>query len=185
MSNNYNEISREIVKSWYTRAITPRSESYDYFDKFISLWVSFNCYFVSEHYVELNEKHKKEPSERQHIDFIAVNPGYNTIYSELLTESKFSTHIDEMLSLLKTVTQYKGKVADMRPDKMENEDCAKEFTDKTSFSQFINVVYQVRCNLFHGNKSPYDDGDIRIVEAFFEGFAEFCKAIYQKGGYLP
>jgi len=185
MSNNHNGQSREIVKSWYNRAITPPSESYDYFDRFISLWVSFNCYFVSEHYVELNEKYKKEPSERQHIDFIAANPEYNTIYATLLDAPSFSKNINKMLSLLQEVTHYKGKVADMRPDKIENEDYAKEFTDKNSFSQFINVVYQVRCNLFHGNKSPYNDRDSRIVEAFFEGFAEFCNAIYQKGGYLP
>jgi len=184
MTNNYNWQSREIVRSWFNRAIHPPSESYNIFDRFISLWVSFNCYFVAEHYTELSHRYRNEPSERNYIDFIASAKTYSDIYMNLIINQDFLVDVNKILYLLETITHYKGKVANMQPGKADKEQYAKEFTDKNNFSQFMNVVYQVRCNLFHGNKSPHNDADVQLVEVFYKAFSKFCEEIYQQEGYL-
>lgn len=38
------------------------------------------------------------------------------------------------------------------------------FHDKRKLSLLINVLYQVRCNVFHGQKVPGDPNDDRIVK---------------------
>jgi hypothetical protein len=41
------------------------------------------------------------------------------------------------------------------------------------WEHFIHAVYRVRCNLFHGEKSPYDTDDARIVHASFGSLVGF------------
>ncbi len=50
------------------------------------------------------------------------------------------------------MTHFRGRVADMRPNRL-SEEYGAEFNDVNDFSQFVKVVYQIRCNIFHGNKS--------------------------------
>jgi hypothetical protein len=38
---------------------------------------------------------------------------------------------------------------------------------------FLAAAYRVRCNLFHGEKSPYDPSDARIVGSAFTGLVGF------------
>ena len=53
-----------------------------------------------------------------------------------------------------------GIVNDMRP---KNPGPPKELTDVYDFEQVIRFIYQIRCNLFHGSKSPVDSNDRALV----------------------
>jgi len=46
------------------------------------------------------------------------------------------------------------------------------------------IVYQIRCNLFHGNKSPERDGDVMLVKSIFKSFFMFLTKIYEKEEYI-
>ncbi len=180
MSNNHNYVSRQIIKTWFNRAKNPPNESYNYFDRFISLWVSFNCFFVAEFYEEAKENfHSRYPSEQNYLKIICAEEEYKEIYSELLKEDYFKMVLNDFKdNTLQTVTHFPGKIADMRSNPPEEGD-ASEFTDINNFEQFIRIIYQVRCNLFHGNKSPDRDGDIEIVEAVFKMFILFLEKVYE------
>ncbi len=74
------------------------------------------------------------------LNEICINHGINP----------FSFSIDEY---------YKLPIVDMRPDKNDKSQIAK----KGNRVSLFKAIYQVRCNLFHGNKSLYDERDKRLV----------------------
>ena len=51
-------------------------------------------------------------------------------------------------------------VADMRP---HYRDKAVSLEDIDDFAQVIRFIYQIRCNLFHGGKSPTEDRDKALI----------------------
>ena len=60
-------------------------------------------------------------------------------------------------------------VVDMRGNGRDTLDCIEEFKSAGSslkrLQQLFRVIYQVRCNLEHGQKSPTDDRDVRLCQA--------------------
>jgi len=184
MSKNYNEKSRRIIKNWYLKAKNPvESPGYDHFDRFISLWISFNCYFVSEFYDELKYKIRRDPSEYNYLSFIVDRNDFKSHYSHLIENvPDFKKNLEYFQELLKQ-NRFPGAIADLRPHRIK-QDYAKRFDDIHSFEQFIWIVYQVRCNLFHGNKNPNHDDDIEIVKTIFDSWMDFITAIYKEEGYL-
>ncbi len=187
MSNNQNYQSKQIVKTWFERA-KKGNKLYNYFDRFISLWVSFNCFFVSEFYkTAKNDSGAREPSEKDYLRIIYTEKNYKNKYSELLNQNKkFKDELNTFFKYLNGsgyITHFKGKVADMRPNR-RTEINAQSFENLNNFKQFILVVYQIRCNLFHGNKNPDANGDIKLVESIFKSFIIFIEEIYRMEGYL-
>ena len=53
-----------------------------------------------------------------------------------------------------------GRVEDMRP---RHRGEYIELSDISDFEQVVRFIYQIRCNLFHGGKSPVDTNDARLV----------------------
>jgi hypothetical protein len=151
------------------------------------LWVSFNCFFVSEFYGSAKEKSKRrEPSERDYLKLIWTKEEYKNQYKELLETGSFNHKITALYNCISGdnfITHFKGKVADMRPNR-QIESMAQAFDDINNFEQFLSVVYQIRCNLFHGNKNPYSDADALLVEAAFNSLLVFLERIYALEGYL-
>lgn len=72
----------------------------------------------------------------------------------------------------------------MRPNRIENSDNAREFTDINNFKHFIFVTYQIRCNLFHGNKHDKSEHDELIVSSIFEPLRMLLEKIYRDEDYL-
>ncbi len=60
-------------------------------------------------------------------------------------------------------------VIDMRRNGRDTSGCIEEFKSAGSslekLRQLFMVIYQVRCNLEHGQKSPTDDRDVRLCQA--------------------
>ena len=53
-----------------------------------------------------------------------------------------------------------GEVEDMRPNHRGE---YRLLSDVDDFDQVIEFIYQIRCNLFHGGKSPVNANDRRLV----------------------
>lgn len=184
-----NNTSRRIIISWFNKAMDPITfPGYDHFDRFISLWISFNGYFVSEHYqnakkLQILRYGGGEPSEKMYLYVIGHKRFYNEIYSKILQESiPFNSNLVKFDELLKN-TMFPGAIADLRPNRSSKQDAAY-FTDKADFKQFLGILYQIRCNLFHGNKSPDSDSDKEIVKISFNLLLEFVKQVYEKNHLL-
>ena len=185
-NDNYN--SKKMIASWYRRSLSNNESlcSFDAFDRFIALWISFNGFYVWELYSEAKLKSgKREPSDYHFIKAIGEKDEYKEIYSTLLEDRSYSHQITGFFDLLNSrtsITHFKGRVADMRyPD---NETKATKFDDIYNFSQFIGIVYRIRCNLFHGNKSIENESDLKLVEGIIEPFQNFVKGVYLATGYL-
>lgn len=187
MSKNQNEQSKHIVRSWFDRADT-LNNNHTCFDRFISLWISFNCFFVAEQHLTAKENSKRKgPQERDYLDAVIKNGPYSELYNRLIgSDTPFKNSLQQLLRLIngpEHITHFDGKIADMRPDR-EQEKYAQEFTDITSFKQFILSAYRIRCNLFHGKKNPDVDAEKELVEAMFKPLISFLKELYRQERYL-
>lgn len=185
MSENKNYQSRHLIKTWYNRA-NLFDGSYDYFDRFICLWISFNCFFVSEFYKKAKKlSNNREPQEKKHyLNIIYTNKNYKKIYKSLIENDKlFKEDLNDFKKLTETITHFRGKIADMRQGRLKKK-FAQPFKNIGNFKQFILCVYQIRCNLFHGNKSPVQDGDRELVEGIFKPFNKFLKEVYETEEYF-
>lgn len=62
-----------------------------------------------------------------------------------------------------------AKAGQHRPESnlrdLENRGIIVGFNDHQSLKQLKNVLYQIRCNIFHGEKTPGEPNDDRIVKA--------------------
>ena len=60
-------------------------------------------------------------------------------------------------------------VVDMRSNGRDTSECIEKFMKADSslgkLQQLFRVVYQVRCNLEHGQKSPSDDRDVLLCQS--------------------
>ena len=196
MSNKLNPTSKRIITSWFERAQIPVKEpKYDYFDRFITLWISFNCYFVSGLHdkacnrISIQNKNETikckrfEPSEADYLKVLIDTPKYKCIYLNLIENSDDFVNKLELFKEFIQRNDYKGMVADLRSERRKKSH-AKKFSNINNFKQFIFVTYQIRCNLFHGNKSPFIGRDTELVKLIFDPFNEFLTEIYKEERYL-
>ena len=49
--------------------------------------------------------------------------------------------------------------------------------DIESFEKFMNVIYQIRCNFFHGDKIPFNEEDEKLVKWAYRAFLYFWKYV--------
>ncbi|MGV9170793.1 MAG: hypothetical protein ACOC38_12755 [Promethearchaeia archaeon] len=98
------------------------------FDKFIYLWISFNAYL---------SQRSGETSGRNMIEWFKENQ--KSRYLELLQKDE---------KLRDAVDWFVGQGV----TNMKSGDYYKPENEK-DFENIVEVIYQVRCNLFHGSKS--------------------------------
>lgn len=132
-----------FTRRWLTRAERTQ-ELLDDGDRFISLWIAFNGW--------MKWKFGENSSDRHLIDRVKELVQFKSCFRRLEAEAEFSQN----LAKLETY----NPVADMRqPD---NDRQAKSY--EGTFSSLIEVIYQVRCNLFHGRKEvSADERDFQLV----------------------
>jgi|AntAceMinimDraft_17_1070374.scaffolds.fasta_scaffold03002_3 hypothetical protein len=136
-----------------------KSDYKDWF-KFAMLWFSFNGYY-SERYSHIGGE------KNQIIEFAKDN---EDLYVFLLADKQvdFKNVLEEFIE-----TKYPQKrecVKDMRP----NRNKFVEFgSGHNSCEDFFKVLYQIRCNFFHGDKSSDSDQDRKLIQWAFEYFMVF------------
>jgi len=80
---------------------------------------------------------------------------------------------------VKSVKELKNEcpVHDMRPS--HTTDC-KTITDVHNFGEVLDVIYSIRCNLFHGQKSPDEDRDMKLVMFSYRILERMFREILRK-----
>ncbi|NQT24655.1 hypothetical protein HQ585_04810 [candidate division KSB1 bacterium] len=113
-------------------------------DRFISLWIAFNGW--------MRYRFSEELGDRYQIESVKKMRDFQEVFDKLNTGN---TDFRDCLEDLKKLT-----VVDMR-FKNNREDIDRY--DGT-YESLIEVIYQVRCNLFHGRKDIDEDKkDIELV----------------------
>lgn len=114
-------------------------------DRFISLWIAFNGW--------LRKKYGEGCQDRELINQVVRNTGLEQVFNWLReNDTKFQKNLNE-LSII--------NVKNMRDE--TNQSLYKKFAG--SFDSFIRVIYQIRCNLFHGRKNVDGDAtDLQLIK---------------------
>lgn len=107
-------------------------------------------------------------------------------YLAELTNSEFSCDVDRLREAIKKKNGFyvmnlsKKNYAEIdswtEKEIKANSNLLKSFHDKRKLQQLKDVLYQIRCNVFHGEKVPGDLNDDRIVRAaspILKKFLEF------------
>ncbi len=130
-------------------------------DRFISLWIAFNGWMKGEF--------GESQSDRDLIAKVKNSLAFKDIFVKLKNDSM------EFRQNLRELSNY--SVLDMRH--MDDENRYKRYDG--SFKSLLEVIYQVRCNLFHGRKDVDEDRkDFELVSLSYNIllplFKEYLKA---------
>lgn len=146
-----------FIREWFKRAERKNSRVDDA-DRFISLWIAFNGWL------------KKEYGENTHdMKLVRSAKGNKTLKEIFIELSDGNTNFKRNLSQL-----MRYKVIDMRDP--SNEQREKRCTG--DYESFLDAIYQIRCNLFHGRKSFMEDKNdkelvtlaLKLLRPLFKNF---------------
>lgn len=164
LSDDYKKKVQSVFNflQWFKRS----KKIYDPFHKFEDLWKSFNGYAsVVFKPIAKKENPSASISENLIIKTIKESEKIIRIYEELLENQDFS---NALKAFRKTIHKDDGYYI----IRMDNDNKVK-FNDIDNFGQFIQIIYQIRCNLIHGEKIPYGTNDQKIVEAAYGVLEKF------------
>lgn len=132
-----NPETRSLISWWKLKA----EEQTDPFIKFFILYMCLDAWMTSG---------SRSDSDMKKLHWLINNE--NPLGTHWLT----TPHKSAPLNGLKLI----GRVEDMRPNHRGE---YVYFTDIENFEQIVRFLYQIRCNLFHGGKSPVNTNDQRLV----------------------
>ncbi len=125
----------DLIEEWFDRYEMAE------FDKFIYLWISFNSWI---------SKQSQKKTDRDMVEWFKAQEQY---------ESDFLKIVDTE----KDIENAAGFFVTRKVTNMKNQTEHKMSTIY-DFKNAVEVVYQVRCNLFHGDKSRDHWVDREIVQ---------------------
>lgn len=165
MDKQYNEEFIGLIQSHLNRA---RRSYNDLFDSYNALWSAFNVMYEALRPEMISNSLKfKDLSERSMAKYCAKKLEYAT-WSQLFTTAK----LDELLNIApifnerdwireaKVNTRDYDKLIDTIENAKNNEVYEIELLES-----LIDLLYIVRCNLFHGFKTPERPRDQEVLGA--------------------
>ncbi len=134
---------RDLVKGWYYKRA--KSES-DLTSKFVFLWFCFNAALAFESDLDRDHEMLKWLKASDPSDSLL-----HRAYDKAMGSSSFQNNVEALAKLCPIVSmRYPSKRADIQsPD---------------DFPNIVEAIYLVRCNLFHGSKSPSDVRDQKLIK---------------------
>src|SRR3989442_13197117 len=133
-----------LIRRWYKRSKPGALIENDVFDAFVCVWIAFNAWGVHATGIETHD--------RKMIDALKVNHKLHETFEACRREQYY---VDEVL-----------KMKDVRVPTHRERPTHISFREATSLPDVLEVMYQIRCNLFHGRKDPEQKD-----EAFLVGWA--------------
>lgn len=139
-----------------------------HFLRFAVLWLSLASF--------LNERYQKEFGESKKLK--EFKKEFAKEYKRLVEDDEiFKNILDiEFPETKKTSREF---VENLQTREIKDRDY---FTNKDiyDFTKFLNVIYQIRCNFFHGDKIPLDSDDEKLVQWAYKAFLYFWKYLLKK-----
>jgi hypothetical protein len=133
----------EIIRAWHTLATGGEVDRSDVFFRFIALWVAFNALYASRHSSDIGD------------------------WDQVRSFAGDSDAVDRHRDLVRSDPDYVRAidVLGQRGVRQLNGYATRRIRDRNNLTEVVSCVYQVRCNLFHGGKTPENPRDARLVEA--------------------
>ena len=159
---------KEKINEWYTQSL------YEQFNPFIKLWIAFNGWY--------KWKFPDANTDKKAIDKCKQSGDLLTYYQRCFSDSQFCGYIERLgqeleARPLENLTRSRGKKLVL--SKLEDEQGDISYLDSSSeaFNNYLDVIYRVRCNLFHCEKSPNSERDKLIVECAYKTLSVMMKQI--------
>jgi hypothetical protein len=125
----------KFTREWLNRAERGEGEFVDDVDRFISLWIAFNGW--------MKGKFGEGENDAELLKKAGELPEFNACFEHLRENDP------DFRENLEKITNY--SVGNMRDPE------AKGLIYKHTLKSLIEVLYRVRCNLFHGRKQINED----------------------------
>ncbi|GAG45561.1 unnamed protein product [marine sediment metagenome] len=122
----------------------------DEFLQLMALWEAFNCWMRGC---------CPEGSDRNAVRSIAAQDATMRCFEGLSREPKYRRRLRDL--------QKRGPVYEMRGGQRYDR-APQEIRNLASPEQVLLFIYSVRCNLFHGGKSPHDPSDTRLAQMAYD-----------------
>ena len=135
-----------IARDWQAVAVGNKAVGHDVIFRFTALWIAFNALYALRFHGERGD--------RNQVRAFAQWAPAQEAHGRALSASD-AAYSDAIATL-----QAKGVYNFSRCE-------VEHIPDPTDLVRIIEVVYQVRCNLFHGHKVPADLRDRSLVQAAF------------------
>lgn len=159
---------KEKIREWYTQSL------HEQFNPFIKLWISFNGWY--------KVKFPEETTDKKAIEACKHDAELLIYYQRSFSDGQFCDYINKLgveleRQPLENLTRPRDKKLTL--SKLEEENGEVSFLDNSSeaFDNYLDVIYRVRCNLFHCEKSPNSERDKLIVECAFKTLSILMKQI--------
>ncbi len=162
------DVRKEKIREWYAQSL------HEQFNPFIKLWISFNGWYKA--------KFPEAANDRRAIEACQHDAELLTYYQRSFSDRQFCDYLDTLGSELErkpleNLTRPHGKKLAL--SKLEDENGEISFLDSSTeaLKNYFDVIYRVRCNLFHCEKSPNNDRDRLIVECAYKTLSIIMKQI--------
>lgn len=182
---NGSPIGKDLVHLWHHRAKSASErQDYDSFDAFTRLWTGFNQWGMRVTEVE---------SDADMIRKLAESPALNRAFSELLERDNQALAYGRVFALFWPIFNVKHirkkglrhqflgldrpeYIRQLRSRHVQHQPRGNFDRDDPSWDQTIRAIYQVRCNLIHGEKGDASE-DYHIVEGAYRILLTFIDSV--------
>lgn len=143
----------ELILHWYRLSIGDEIDQANPFFRFVAAWVAFNAFYSSRMHKESGD------------------------WEKIKAFARVSEVADQHGKLLKTHVEYRNAVEVLRKKNVRDlrNGRDRKIQDIDDFGQVASCLYQVRCNLFHGGKSPTNVRDRDLVDAAYLIISHFLR----------
>jgi len=140
----------DTIHEWVQLSEQVRTRSADPFARFALLWIAFNTYYAFRH--GRGRRRNDENTDWQELQELADSHEFTQVHATLL-KARDGRYLDAVDTLVR---------AERATDNVLRSGLHRDATDPVAI---LKAVYRIRCNLFHGLKSPSDVLDRNVVEA--------------------
>ena len=159
MDENY-YLSKSL--EWIRKA---KSEK-DGFNKFFALWVGYNAFYNQFHSRE-GESNQGERNKAKATSRLLLDDEQKILLKELIIQEFLSSLVNGKYRVFViTRNGRKNCVAEFERsyDSCQSDNWQDVELIKRAFDDLLDLLYGIRCNLFHGNKSLSDPGQNHLLE---------------------
>jgi len=140
---------RKLIVNWFRRSQGELVDEFTIFDKFVSLWISFNAWGTYQ---------SQKDTDRQMIEWTKSNEALKERLGELLTnDSDFIQDISDLKNMC--------PIQRHKPYRGSHE---VNITSINNFNEVLEAIYVMRCNLLHGFKDPEDIRNQTLIRLAFQ-----------------
>ena len=186
---------RHLIASWFQRSLQKiNCQPDEAFEPFIFAWFAFNGWAAC-----VTDTHR----DREIINALAADDRINNDFSRIVSDSQnVSQSVNDFFELLpifdvrslrrqgilrnrretrrERVNYYLSKGANVFEPRCWQRHHDEGEATPVDWGHFINAVYKVRCNLFHGLKATHSAMDQMIVHSAYLAFVKFL----DEAGYI-